>query len=132
MERCYVLMLDVRRTNEFRDVMGTTWLDESYSLHGGLGGSMAQLLVTCPECGVRGELAHSGQEFNNPAGKCKHVLPPARCPSLRIPLLGARRVLEHLEWDAFLAADGEIRIPADFVQTPTGPDPDEVVPDPIS
>ena len=89
---------------------------------------MAQLLVTCPECGLRGELAHSGQEFNNPAGKCKHVLTPARCPSLRIPLLGARRVLEQLEWDAFLAADGEIRIPADFVQTPTGPDPDEVFP----
>ncbi len=70
--------------------------------------AMAQLIVKCPEC-ARRELAHSGQEFNDPAGKSKHVLTPARCPSLRVPLLilGARRVLEHLEWDAFHAADGK-------------------------
>jgi hypothetical protein len=83
---------------------------------------MVQLIVTCPECGLRGELSDTGKEFNNPAGKCKQVLNPARCPSLRIPVLGARRMLEHLEWDAFLAADGEIRMPAAPVQSPTGPD----------
>jgi len=75
-----------------------------------------------------GNPPENNSSLNNAAGKCKHVLTPARCPSLRIPLLGARRVLEHLEWDAFLATDGEIRIPADFVKTPTGPDPDEVFP----
>jgi hypothetical protein len=69
---------------------------------------MAELFVTCPECGLRGELAHSGREFADPPGKCKHLLNPAKCPSLRIPLIGARHLLDMFEWDAFLAADEEI------------------------
>jgi hypothetical protein len=85
---------------------------------------MAELCVTCPECGLRGELAHSGQDFSDPAGSCKHFLNPATCPSLRIPLICARRLLENLEWDAFLATGEEIRIPAVLVQAPVDADKD--------
>jgi hypothetical protein len=117
--RC-VPTLDVRRTYEFGEIVGTGGLDESHCYTVGLGGSMAQLLVTCPECGLSGERAHGRQELNDPASKCKRALTPARCPSLRVPLLGARRMLEHLEWEAFHAADGEILVPAALIQAPTG------------
>ncbi len=44
---------------------------------------MAQVLVTCPECGISGELTYSDQEFDAPQDDCKHHLSPATCPSLR-------------------------------------------------
>jgi hypothetical protein len=82
--------------------------------------AMAQVTVTCSECGLRGALAQSGQEFSDPGGRCKHSLSAARCPSLRIPLMGARRVLENLEWNDFLATGEEIRIPAACIEFPPG------------
>jgi hypothetical protein len=33
-----------------------------------------------------------------------------------VPLIGARHLLDMLEWDAFLATGEEIRIPATFIQ----------------
>ena len=64
---------------------------------------MAQLFVTCPECGLRGEVAHSDAELDDPAGKCKHHLKPATCPALRQPLVAANRILDLMEWESILA-----------------------------
>ena len=64
---------------------------------------MAQLFVICPECGLRGEVAHSDEELDDPAGKCQHHLKPAKCPALRQPLVAANRILELMEWDSILA-----------------------------
>jgi hypothetical protein len=50
----YVLTLDVRRTYEFREVTGTLWLDESRCYTVASVKAMAQLTVTCPECGLHG------------------------------------------------------------------------------
>jgi hypothetical protein len=66
---------------------------------------MAQLIVTCPECGLRGEVAQIDEEFDDPGGKCKHHLQPAKCAALRQPLLAANRMLDLMKWDSILADD---------------------------
>ena len=71
----------------------------------GVGEAMPKLFVTCPECDFCGELAHSDQEFDDPSGKCKYLLNPAECPSLHVPLVAARRMLDLLQWDSLLAAE---------------------------
>jgi hypothetical protein len=64
---------------------------------------MAHIFVTCPECGIRGELTHSDQEFDGPKDDCKHHVNPAKCPSLRGPLIAASRMLDLLEWEVIMA-----------------------------
>jgi hypothetical protein len=88
----------------------------------GLGGVMAELFVTCPECGLREELAHGHQEFDDPRGKCSHRLNPAKCPALRVPLIAARRMLDFLEWDAILASDEAIPSSPSFVEASIVPE----------
>jgi hypothetical protein len=67
---------------------------------------MAQLIVTCPECGLRGELTDSKRQLDDPSGECKHHLIPAKCPALRAPLIGARPLLDWLEWDVIMTGEG--------------------------
>ena len=59
---------------------------------------MAELFVMCPECGLRGTLTHSKQEFDDPESKCTHQAEPAECPRFRPALVAARRMLDLLEW----------------------------------
>src|SRR5262245_29561803 len=88
---------------------------------------MAELFVTCPECGLREKLAHGHQEFDDPRGKCSHRLNPAKCPALRVPLIAARRMLDVMEWDAILASDEEIPTSPSFVEATIVPE----MPEPI-
>ena len=77
---------------------------------------MAQIFVTCPECGLRVELAHSDSEFDDPEGECKHHVNPAKCRSIRGPLIAASRMLDLLEWEAIVADEAlqlSASIPAD-------------------
>jgi hypothetical protein len=76
---------------------------------------MAQVLVTCPECGIRGELTYSDQEFDAPRDDCKHHLSPATCPSLRGPLIAASRMLDFLEWEVIMR-DGALPPSPSIVQ----------------
>ena len=66
---------------------------------------MAQLFVICPECGLRGEVAHDDEPFEDPASKCKHHLNPTECPALRQPLIAANLILDLMQWDSILADD---------------------------
>jgi hypothetical protein len=79
---------------------------------------MAHLSVTCFECGLCGELNHSGQDFDDPEGKCKYHLRPLECPALRAPLIGAVHILDLMEWDVVLANE-------DAVGRPLEPRPSE-------
>jgi hypothetical protein len=63
---------------------------------------MTCLSVTCPDCGLLGELDASRQELEDPGGKCKFQLRPSECPALRVPLIGAVHILDLMEWDAEL------------------------------
>ncbi len=82
---------------------------------------MAQLIITCPECGLRGKLSEIEQELDDPAGECKHHLIPAKCPALRVPLIGATRLLDLLEWDMVLA-DEDLHLSSSMVPNPGAPD----------
>ena len=42
--------------------------------------AMAQLTVTCAECGLHGHLSRRNQELLDPGGRCKHHVIPAECP----------------------------------------------------
>ena len=64
---------------------------------------MAQLLVTCPECGLCREIKDREQGLDDPDGECKHHIKPAQCPALRAPLIAASRMLDLLEWETLLA-----------------------------
>jgi hypothetical protein len=73
---------------------------------------MPELFVMCSECGLRGTLAHSRQEFVDPEGRCKLGTKPAKCPHLRDVLIAAHRTLDLLEWHAkragaFAGPDGD-------------------------
>jgi hypothetical protein len=61
---------------------------------------MPELFVMCPECGLRGKLTYSKQEFGDAGGRCKQLVKPAKCSNLGEPLISARRVLDLLEWQA--------------------------------
>ena len=61
---------------------------------------MPELFVMCPECGLRGKLTYSKQDFDNAAGRCKQLVKPAKCTNLCELLISARRVLDLLEWQA--------------------------------
>ena len=73
--------------------------------------AMAQLTVTCAECGLHGHLSRRNQELLDPGGRCKHHVIPAECPVLRALLVGATRMLDWLEWDT---ADDD-----DFLPSPS-------------
>jgi hypothetical protein len=79
---------------------------------------MVHLSVTCSECGLRGELNHSRQEFDDPEGRCKYNLRPLECPALHAPLIGAVHILDLMEWDVVLANE-------DAVSRPREPRPTE-------
>ncbi|MBV9235842.1 MAG: hypothetical protein JOZ94_08425 [Xanthobacteraceae bacterium] len=83
---------------------------------------MAELIVTCPECGLRDELAHGHLKVNDPQGQCSYHLHPAKCPRLRVPLIAARRMLEFLDWDGISDSDEEIRILPSLIEAPIVPD----------
>jgi hypothetical protein len=83
---------------------------------------MAELIVTCPECGLRDELAHGDLKVDDPQGKCSHRLHPAKCPAFRVPLIAARRMLDLLEWDRISDSDEEIRILPSLIEAPIVPD----------
>jgi hypothetical protein len=70
---------------------------------------MACLSVTCPDCGLLGELDASKQELEDPYGKCKFQLRPSECPALRVPLIGAVHILDLMEWDAVLDNEETVR-----------------------
>lgn len=59
---------------------------------------MPELFVMCPECGLRGNIAHSKQELDDVEAKCKHHVKPTKCPNLHDPLKSVRRVLDLFEW----------------------------------
>jgi hypothetical protein len=61
---------------------------------------MPELFVMCPECGLRGNLTSSRQNFDDIERRCKYEMQPAKCTNLREPLINARRVLDLLEWQA--------------------------------
>jgi hypothetical protein len=83
---------------------------------------MAELIVTCPECGLRDELAHGDLKVDDPQGQCSHRLHPAKCPAFRVPLIAARRMLDFLEWDRISDSDEEIRILPSLIEAPMVPD----------
>ena len=62
--------------------------------------TMPELFVMCPECGLRGKLTYSKQEFDDAEGRCRQLVQPAKCTNLRESLISARRVLDLLEWQA--------------------------------
>ena len=82
---------------------------------------MAELFVTCPECGLREEFVHSEQLLADPQGQCSHR-GPSRCPALRVPLIAARHMLSLLEWDAVSDFDEDIRILPALVEASIMPD----------
>jgi hypothetical protein len=83
---------------------------------------MAELVVTCPECGLRDELAQGHLKVDDPQGQCSYHLHPAKCPGFRVPLIAARRMLEFLDWDGISDSDEEIRILPSLVEAPIVPD----------
>jgi hypothetical protein len=82
---------------------------------------MAELIVTCPECGLRDELAHGDLKVDDPQGKCSHRLHPAKCPAFRVPLIAAHRILDFLDWDGISDSDEEIRIFPSLIEAPIVP-----------
>ena len=87
----------------------------------GIGAVMTELFVTCPECGLREELTHGHAEVDDPRRQCNHLLKPAKCPALRLPLISARRIFDFLDWE-MLAADEEIPIAPSFAEASIVPD----------
>ena len=55
---------------------------------------MAELIVTCPECGLQAKvLPGEDQVVGDSRGKCRHRKNPLNCPSLRPLVSKARKEL---------------------------------------
>ena len=55
---------------------------------------MAEIVITCPECGLQAKvLPAEEQVVGESRGKCRHRTNPLNCPSLRPLLAKARREL---------------------------------------
>jgi hypothetical protein len=52
---------------------------------------MSEIVVTCPDCGLRAKVTHNEQQIIDAKTTCKHRADPTNCPMLSPALSFARQ-----------------------------------------